>query len=477
MKQRMIISITCCLLLAACSVLGENTSQAPGSPTDPLASNPTPALIPDKLAASIPVVEWKGTSKGHLLIPIDPANGQRVSGYEPISLGQSFSHAFSPNQHTLALVGFGSGEHPHGGSLHLIDLKNWDDQVYELQLDAHVNAMSFSPDGRQLGIAYGSRESQILIFDFDQAAVTKQRSMDFLVFNMKFTAEGNGLMVYGSKLENRFTASEMSPDPPIVALLDSAELNVGWISELKGIRHGVVPQNNKSDISADLHQPGEAIYLFPGLIFAPDQNTLYIVHADEDKLTTVDFESGTVKSTAIRARISWFERLLSLTTGVAKAKVAEGTNKNVVISPDGRFLYIVGQRNDLIEIKEDEWQVKTTPLGMQIIDPVEGSRLAYYDTRASELSISSDGKYLYLRGWGESQDSAWTQIFDTSLNKFTATLEDVWLIPTRQMDGTPILASSVWMRDNKEHHNAIADWQSVLTEWSSSNYLAWLTTP
>jgi hypothetical protein len=290
---------------------------------------------------------------------------------------------------------------------------------------------------------------------------------------MNFTAEGNGLMVYGSEIKG----NEISPHPSIAALFDSTDLSIRWITELKDIRHGVVPKNDKIGSQTDLLQPGQSIYLFPGLTFATDHNLLYIVHADEDKLTTVDFDRETVKSTEIRAHLSWIERLLSLTAGVAHAKVAEGTNKRAVISPDGQFIYTVGQRSDLVKIKDDEWQVNTIPLGMQIIRADDGSRLAYYDTQASELSISSDGRYLYLRGWGDTQNSTWTQVFDTSTNKFVILLEDVWLMPTRRMNGAPILASSVWMDNKKEHHNAIADSQSVLTEWSSSNYLAWLITP
>ncbi len=425
---------------------------------------------------------WEGNSRGYSLVLIDPASGQVLPDYEPISLGQALFHAFSPDGRTLAVVGFVSSEYPNGDSLHLIDLDTWDDRVQELQLDGYVNAMAFSPDGHQLAIAYGNTKSRVLIFEMGKPFIksktaVRQSSLDYLVYNMKFTADGNGLMVYGSEIENRYTVNEMSPEPPIAALLDSSDLSVRWKAELKGVRHGVVPKDENSAATTDLHQPGAAIFLFPGLAFAPDRDSLYVVHPDEDKLTTVDFAAQKVDTAEIRPQLSWFERLLSLTSGVAHAKIAEGTSKHAVISPDGRFLYIVGQRSDLVKTKDDEWQVNVNPLGLQIVRAEDGSRLANYDTEAQELSISADGQHLYLRGWGTTQDSAWTQVFDTASNQSIARLDGLWLVPTRRANGAPIVASSVWRDNRKEHHNAFVESQSVLAEWESSDYLAWLTTP
>jgi hypothetical protein len=194
-------------------------------------------------------------------------------------------------------------------------------------------------------------------------------------------------------------------------------------------------------------------------------------------LTTVDFNAQKVGTAEIRPRLSWFERLLSLTAGVAHAKIAEGTSKHAVISPDGQFLYIVGQRSDLVKAKNDEWQVNVTPLGLRIVRTEDGRRLAYYDTEAQELSISADGQHLYLRGWGTTQDSAWMQVFDIATNQSIARMDGMWLVPTRRTNAASILASSVWRNDGQEYHNAFVESQSVLAEWKSSGYLAWLTMP
>lgn len=487
---RKILYLLVSLALAACSTVPANAPAAPTrieAPDSAKIETPAPKSPPAKpgtLVDSVLVAKWKGSPGSHLLVPIDPASGQTLPDHEPISLGQAFSHTFSPDRRTLAVVGFVSSAHPRGGSLNLIDLSNWENYVQELQLDSYVNAMAFSPDGKQLAISYGSAESKMLVLDVSKPFVkskstARQSSLDFLIYNLKFTADGSGLMVYGTEIENRFTANEMSPDPPIVVMLDGADLSVRWKAALTSVRHGVVPKDEKSHASVDLHQPGQAIYLNPGLAFAPDHDILYVIHPDEDKLTRVDFEAETAETLEIHAQLSWIERLLSLTAGVAHAKIAEGTNKQAVISPDGQFLYIVGQQNNLIQDEDGNWQVIENPLGLQIVHAEDGSRMAYYDTEASELSISPDGRYLYLRGWGDTQTGGWTQVFDTSANQFLDRIDGVWLVPIRRVDGTPVLASSVWLDKENQHLNAVVDpgSLSILAEWNTPDYLAWMTTP
>jgi hypothetical protein len=194
---------------------------------------------------------WEGNSRGHSLILIDPASGQMLPDYEPISLGQALFHAFPPDGRTLAVVGFVSSEYPSGGSLHLIDLNTWEEQVQELRLDSYVNAMAFSPGGEQLAIAYGNAKSRVLVLDVNKPlpkskTAVQEVPMDFLVYKMRFNTAGDSLMVYGSKIENRSTASEMSSEPPVAALLDNIDLSMRWSAELEGLRHGVVPKEEKT---------------------------------------------------------------------------------------------------------------------------------------------------------------------------------------------------------------------------------------
>jgi len=488
---RKFLSIAALLVLAACSAL-------PGeAPADIVQSEKQSSVQTEKsgltelssksgaLADSVLAVLWKNSGEGHFLLPIDPATGQPLANYKPISLGQSYSYAFSPDLHRLAVVGFVTPQYPHGGSLHLIDLETWEDHVQELRLDASVNAMDFSPDGKRLAIAYGNNESRILVLNvnlpFEKSeSGTLQEAMDFLVNKMKFTSDGSGLMVYGFRTEGPSTPYQVNIEPPIVTLLDSMDLSVRWQDNLEGVQHGVVPKDQTGDEPVDIFQPGQAVYYFPGLTFAPHHDILYVVHPDEDKLTNVDFDTQKISSVEIRPKLSWFERLLSLGAGVAHAKVAEGTTKHAVVSPDGQLLYIVGVRSELADSEGDEWQINNIPLGLQIVRTKDGSRINRYDTEASDVSISYDGQYLFLQGWSQIDGSAWTQIFDTVTHQpLTRVQENIWLMPTRRLNGTSILVSNVYINSEDRQHYAIVDPEelSVLAEWDSADYLDWLNMP
>ena len=488
---RKILSLAVLLVLAACATLSGKAPSTPVLADKPEATQskrPVPTVLPAKpgtFANSILAVLWRNAGEGHLLVPIDPATGQALPDDEPISLGQSYSYAFSPDRRTLAVVGYISSQHPNGGSLHLINLETWDDRVQELRLDAYVNVIDFSPDGERLAIAYGNATSQILVLNVAEPPVKSksaalQTSMDFLVNKMKFTSNGSGLMIYGYRTENPSTVYQVNTEPPIVVLLDSTDLSVRWKDDLQGVHHGIVPKDENGDAPVDIFQPGQAVYYLPGLTFAPQRDILYVVHPSEDKLTSVDFAAQKISSVEIRSKLSWFERFLSLTAGIAHAKVAEGTTKRVTISPDGQFLYIVGERNELADSENDEWQVNTIPLGLQIIRAEDGSRIARFDTEASDINISLDGNYLFLLGWSQPQGSAWTQIFDTkTYQPVTRVQDNTWLVPTRRLNGAPILASSVYINSEDQQHYTIVNPEdlSVLVEWSSTDYLAWLNIP
>ncbi len=97
--------------------------------------------------------------------------------------------------------------------------------------------------------------------------------------------------------------------------------------------------------------------------FAPDRDALYVVHADSEQLTTVDFESQTVKTVEIQPKLTWFERLLSMTAGIAHAKIGDGITRQAAVSPDGQFLYVVGVNNATFQDEQGNWQMEQTSAG------------------------------------------------------------------------------------------------------------------
>ena len=203
--------------------------------------------------------------------------------------------------------------------------------------------MVFSPDGTRLAITYGDYTHKLAIFDLQQGVITAQEQTDSFVTRLKFTANGEALMLY--MLNNQATEIGMIAGPPQVLLLDAADLSPRWTAELVGVRDGVFPTDEETT-SANFYEPGRALYFSPGVAFAPNRDALHVVHADSGQLTTVDFDAQSIETLEIHNELSWFERLLSLTAGVAHAKVGDGTSKQIAVSPDGQFLYVVGVHNE-----------------------------------------------------------------------------------------------------------------------------------
>ena len=449
--------------------LASSCASRPGSDPEPTAppmpeNNPTamPVSEPSPASLDLPPLLVRAANSG-LLYPLDPATGDALPGYEPIPTGPAYTSAFSPDGLRLAFVS-------EKGVLTLIDLPAWTHQTYELELPRPVFQAVFTPDGEHLAVAAGRHTIALALVDLARGEVAAEGELDFLVHKMKFTADGSGLMAYGTRIEKRFTVNEISPEPAQVALLDAASLDILWAQALQGVQHGILPKDG-ADPEADLHQPGQALYLTPGLAFAPDRDALYVAPAGKDELVTVDFAARQVSTLEIHDRLSWLERLLSLGAGRARAKIAEGTSMEAAVSPDGRRLYLVGGSSSLVDPDGGDWQVEHTPLGLQVIDTASGERLAWHESQASSLSISPDGGSLYLRAWGEREP--WTEVFDIALGQVTARLEGVYLQPVRALDGRFLLASNVSLPGDPRFRYTLLDPGSLqqVGEWVSEGYL------
>lgn len=464
------VFLTFLLVLTACASPAEPTI-APANVNEPKSDAP---VLDGIFGTSLLVTEWKGSSEGNVLFPLDPASGKPLHDYAPISLGYSSYHAFSPDRGTVAVISFPT-ETTYHGSLLLIDLATWKTQQFELELKGWVHTLAFSPDGKQLAVAHGESRYSLTMIDIEQGVITAQSQIDSFGTRLKFTKDGKALMLYSPTFNPK---DMMTAGPPQVLLLDAVDLTPRWSAALEGVHDGVFPKD-ETVTSANLHEPGQAFYISPGLVFAPDHDALYIVHADAEQLTTVDFEGQRVQTVDVQPKLTWFERLLSATAGVAHAKIGDGINRQAAVSADGQFLYVVGVDSSTFQDEQGNWQREQTPLGLEILQTSDGSRVDQVETDTTELSLSPDGRFLYLRNWGNSEDpKPWTEIFDTASGQLVTRKSGISGMPALLVNGEYLLVST-YSTGEYTHRMSIMepDGSRVISEWTAPDYVWWMTVP
>ena len=436
---------------------------------DPVAT-PSSAESDAPLGSSVLLAVWNDRSRQHEARPVDPRLGQPLSAYAPIRLGRNYQYVFSPDEKTLAVVAYPSDMHQRDGVLHFVDLQTWRDVTTTLKFDGWISAMDFSPDGAYLAAAYfdertpaGADGGALLMIDVARRSSVAEAAPGFLPRVLSFTPDGKSLMAYGTSLDSR---SGLSPAVRI-ALIGAACLGVTWEQPLPHVLDGQYRQ-------AEGDAPNAWIWHTPAVVLWPDRQELYIVHADEDRLTTVSFARRTVASTRIEPARTWLERLMALGAGAAHAKMLDGTRKQAVLSGDGTRLYVVGQTGQSTQDANKDWQFSQTPLDLQVVDATNGVEIARLETQATEISLSPDGAQVFLRGL-EKIGAPWTEVVDTTRLEVVARLSGRYLIPARQMNGQPILLSS----DSHTGYTTLASLDvQLLGEiriWSGSGYAVWLS--
>jgi hypothetical protein len=291
------------------------------------------------------------------------------------------------------------------------------------------------------------------------------KELDFYPRLLNFSSDNAGLAVYGAPMgSDGLTVGE-----PRALLLDAASLEIEWEISLPGITDGQI-RLTESDGSESFEWWG------PAAVFSPEQQKLYLVHADEEKLTTVDFAQQATGTVTIQPAQSWLEQLFALTAGVARAKALDGTMKSAVISRDGSELYIVGQTSDTWKDDKGNWQFTQTPLGLMVVDAATGVEKARLDNDATELVLSPEGEILYLRGWSE--NSSWTDVVDTATLEVEKHLEGRYLVPGRKLNGKPILLSETYFNTTGQATLAVLDPETheTIKKWSAWNS-SWLARP
>jgi hypothetical protein len=390
------------------------------------------------------VASWSPQNKQNEIYPLDLTNGGALPGYDPLTFGNGgFLYAFSQDGGRLAVITFqgqfcdsfmgGSRCRGGRGELRLVELPSWKVTPAEIPLDGAIDRLAYSPDSALLALATTDRDGQYLaVLDGSTGEILTQRALDFPAELLAFSADSRSLVVYGTPVNE--PAGMVKPDPPRALLVDAGSLDTLWEQELTEILSGQWCMQNCED--------SHELLLFadwrPAVVLSPDGEQLYIVHADEDRLTTLDFASREVRSTSIQEKKSWIERLLALTARTAQAKAGmEGALKLAALSPDGKTLYTAGFAMHARPDEQHGWIFEEEAVPLQAIDAGSGMIVASQPAKLQGihgLRYIPDGSGLLVDRWSGNQVR--TTILDTRSLEPIKEIRGWDLHPVEGPDGT-----------------------------------------
>jgi mono/diheme cytochrome c family protein len=378
---------------------------------------------------------------GSYIAPVDPISGLPLCGADRMDLSYYPMYAFSNDRLNLAVL---SAETTKQDNFRLrwIDLLSWKAIDTGVVFSSWSQSLAVHPDNKHVVIANSiitqEKEPRLLGYNLVQVDVSRkyrpgdtmmQVNLDIDPRLIGYTGGGHYIFVYGVKydyLKGTITS------PARVELFNASDLSLAWQKELEDVQEGVNHIGEGTD-------PDQYTQAMPALTLSTDRNKLYIVHADDDRLTTVDFLNRESKTVDIQLKLNWLEKLISLTATPAQAKGLNGTMKQAILSPDGSLLYVTGTTGIVRKDRANNWQFDEVPLGLQVIDVAQGREVGQLKSDATEVSLSSDGSLLFLRGWG---DHPWTDVLATKNLHILQHIDWQLLFPANTLSGGELLLGS-----------------------------------
>jgi hypothetical protein len=479
-KKLFLIKVLIAVLVACSSPIQVSLPNArPLDISESLLPESAPFGVDGPLASSVLLAQWNDGY--HTLKPIDPLTGESIPGYDPIDLGDTFASAFSPDGRTLAVI---SPTQTPGREvqLRLIDLETWQTEELPIEYDGirlynSYHVLKYSADGKQLAILYQGDDGRpqganyLSVINIEQHRVAAQLQLDVAPRNLAFMPDGKTLAVFGTYAGKKPGSGF---ETPAAILFNANDLSIAWEQTLPGILYGFEGEHASA-------RPEDNFSWYPAVVFAPQHQALYIVHADEDKLTTVDFANRSAHTVEIQPQRSWFEQWLAAGARVAEAKMMNGVSKQAVLSMDGGRLYIVGTHSEVIKNTNGDYTFSMTSLGLKVIDAATGIEVAQSDIEASQIQLSPDGAQLYLHHYlwsGTDQTSEeWTDIVDAERLELVARLDDSYIFPARRLNGEPIILTYEYANRGAKLSSIDPQSLNVIHSWSLDSDGWWLSMP
>ena len=401
------------------------------------------------VAATVLMAVWDDSLGALEVEAIDLATGSPAPGWSRLVLpdgGRDIAgYTLSASGDRMAVL---SGTAPFcsrsaGGSacwsganrLHVIDLAARDDWAFDLGLTAYIPTLTFSPDGRTVALARNNRDGfGVSLWRNGAGGSSRDVSLTFLPSLLEYSSDGRELIALGAHPGEDPGMTE--PGPLTVAALDAETLAILW-EETLDVRHGGWCLEG----CGDSHEQILFASWTPAIVRLPGTDRIVILHADSERMTTIDAALRRIQTIDIVTARSWLDRLMALGTTPAEAKGgSQGVFRQAVASPDGTRVYAVGREYQAWKNAEGMWEMSEPSLGLQVIDPRTGRRLTTLETDAYRVALSEDGAWMLLHGW--LGPTPWTEMFSTGTLRAGRTLEG-WDIQTGQtLEGASVILAT-----------------------------------
>jgi hypothetical protein len=400
-------------------------------------------------AGSVMTIQWDSAREGLRVEAVDAGSGAPAPGWEPLFLGEGGKevggYAYSPGGDRLAVLSGttpfctrsagGSACWPGTDTLHVVDLQSG--EIHALAFDpvAHVPLVAFSPDAQSVAFASETCQGyQISVWRIGDAEPGASTAVAFLPTLLEYSLNGRELIALGS--DPGEDPGLTTPGPLTVSVFNVATLTPLWQVPLQ-IRHGGWCLEG----CGDSHEQMLFANWTPAILRLPATDRIVIVHADSDRLTTIDADQRSVDSRPITDARTWLDRWMAWGTVPAEAKGgSEGVYRQAVASPDGKSLYLVGREFHAWYDADGMLQMSDEALGLQVIDPVTAIRQPRLGTNADLVALSPEGDLALLRSWLPS--GAQTEVVLTDTLARGQTVEDWDVLAGRTLEGAPILLAT-----------------------------------
>ena len=437
------------LLLAA---LGFLASCAPLRPTAPDTSLPADVLMlatePAATASGGSILlAAPGRERGSYHVwAVDAGNGVAPGQGAPDFTvpGRAMgAFALSPDGQRLAIatgsstycepLGIGTACWDGSETVSLVDLTTGRADPIDLPKPSRVSQLAFDSSGQHLAmVVHAQGRPNLVTVDVSLARIAGQSTLPIDPSFLAYAADDASLVLFGSDPGSEPGLSP--PGPAQVLILQESDLSVLWNETIDGMHMG----SWCIDGCGSTQEPSRTAIWYPAYVLQPGSDRLLVLHAEANRLTAVDIGRRLVESMEIGPAKTWLDRLMAWGTSSAEAKGwAEGAIKQAVISPDGSRLYDLGRLLHATANQDgsvDGWE---EPLGLDVVDPVDGVRLAHLDTDASGLGISKDGRWLLLARW-ESYGLV-SEVLNAQSLESEATFEDWQILPVLSLEGRSLL--------------------------------------